>query len=406
MSDFPAPRFLDRQTPPHISTLILLAGVSALVMNMFLPSLPKMAEHFGVPYGVMQLSVPLYLGVNAALQVIIGPLADKYGRRNVLMGGIALFLVFTFGCLLSPDITTFLICRMGQASIVVGIVLSRASIRDVHDGDHAASMIGWVTMGMAAVPMIAPVVGGVLDEVFGWQSVFWAFVICGALILYLTWADLGETARPSDLTLAQQFKQYPELVRSPRFWGYTLSAAFASGAFFAYLGGAPFVGSEIFGLSPSVLGFYFGAPAVGYAVGNGITGKLVGRIGINAMIMTGSIIAFLTMALSLILFEIGAGTPFSFFGLMTFVGVGNGLVMPCANAGLLSVRPHLAGSASGLGGAIMLGGGGILSAGAGALLAPETGAFPLLWIQLFTCLAAIAAIGSVYWRERQLPGTS
>ena len=108
------------------------------------------------------------------------------------------------------------------------------------------------------------------------------------------------------------------------------------------------------------------------------------------------------VTLSLILFSIGQGTAFVFFGLMTCVGVGNGLVIPNATAGLLSVRPHLAGSASGLGGAIMIGGGAVLAAMAGALLTPETGAFPLLWIQTSTGVLALVSIATVYWREHRL----
>lgn len=402
MTNFVTARFHDRSTPPHVFTLMLLAGVSALAMNMFLPSLPIMAEYFGVDYSVMQLSVPLYLAVSALMQILIGPISDKFGRRIVIGAGFTMFVLFSLGCLVAPTVTIFLLCRMGQAFAVVGIVLGRAVIRDVHDGDKAASLIGWVTMGMAVVPMIAPAIGGALDELFGWQSVFWAFIACGLLAVYLTWADLGETARPSSLTIGQQFRQYPELLTSPRFWGYTLAAAFASGAFFAYLGGAPFVGSEIFGLSPSALGIYFGAPAVGYAIGNGFTGLWSARFGINAMILSGTIITLAGIALSLLLFLVGAGSAMAFFGPMTIVGVGNGLVLPNANAGLLSVRPHLAGTASGLGGAFMIGGGAALAALAGALLRPETGALPLLWLQLLTCFAALLAILSVYHRERRL----
>ena len=395
-------RFLDRTTPPNIATLTILAGVAAMVMNMFLPSLAKMAEHFGVSYGLMQLSVPLYLGVSAILQVLIGPISDKMGRRPVILGGIALFMVFTLGCIYAPNIWIFLFCRMAQASIAVCMVLSRAVIRDIHDNDDAASMIGWVTMGMALVPFVSPAIGGFLDESFGWHSVFWAFFFVGLLTFVLTWFDLGETSAPSGMTLSQQFRRYPELLSSPRFWGYCMAAAFCSGAFFAYLGGAPFVGSTIFGMGPAELGIAFGAPAVGYALGNGITGAFAIRFGINRMILWGSIAALSGTGLSLMLFHLGAGTLWTFFGLMTMVGLGNGLVIPNATAGMLSVRPHLAGSASGLGGAIMIGGGAVLAAIAGALLKPETGAFPLLWIQFLTCVAALVAILLVYRRERRL----
>ena len=373
-----------------------------MAMNMFLPSLPKMAEHFGVSYAFMQLTVPLYLGVSAVLQMIIGPLSDKFGRRPILLWGLALFVLFSLICIHAPSAEIFLFSRMAQAAVAVGMVLSRAAIRDIYDQEQAASMIGFVTMGMALVPMISPIIGGALDQLFGWKSVFWAFVLIGALAFAMTWNDLGETAQSSGKTLLEQFKEYPELFRSPRFWGYALAAAFSSGVFFSFLGGAPFIGSELFGLSPFWLGFCLGAPAVGYAIGNGITGRYAQKIGINRMILIGSFLNAGGVTVSLIIFLSGAGSAVTFFGLMTFVGLGNGFVMPNSTAGLLSVRPHLAGTASGLGGSIMIGGGAALSALAGSLLTIETGAFPLLWIQVATAVSGLAAIGAVFWRERQV----
>ncbi|KKL20997.1 hypothetical protein LCGC14_2449860, partial [marine sediment metagenome] len=124
MSDIPRVRYLDRKTPPHISTLILLAGLSAMVMNIFLPSLPAMAEHFGTDYAVIQLSVPLYLFFSGILQIFIGPISDNLGRRRVMLWGLGAFLVATAGCLLAPNIAVFLVFRMAQAVIATGMVLS------------------------------------------------------------------------------------------------------------------------------------------------------------------------------------------------------------------------------------------------------------------------------------------
>ena len=406
MKQAPAARFLDNRTPPHIATLIILAGMSAMVMNMFLPSLPNMTEHFATDYGVMQLSVALYLGVSGALQIFIGPISDKFGRRPVLLFGLSAFLLATIGCLLAPTAEVFLFFRMCQAVVATGMVLSRAAVRDMYDQDKAASMIGYVTMGMAVVPMVSPFFGGVLDELFGWKANFWALFILGSLTLWLTWSDLGETAAKSDKSLTAQFKEYPELLTSPRFWGYSLAAGFCSGAFFAYLGGGPFVGSVVFGMTPFWVGVYFGAPAIGYFFGNMLTGLFAQKYGINRLVMLGSLINAFGVVLSLSIFLAGYGSPLSFFGLMTFVGLGNGLVIPNATAGMLSVRPHLAGTASGLGGAIMIGGGAGLSALAGASLGPSTGAFPLLYIMTGTSLAAVFAVVTVLLRERQIARAS
>ncbi|ARE39896.1 Bicyclomycin resistance protein [Rhodovulum sp. P5] len=391
MPDTPKVRFLDRTTPPHIATLVLLAGLSALSMNIFLPSLPNMTAHFDTEYRLMQLSVALYLAVNAVLQLVIGPISDRYGRRPVLLVSIFLFLLTTVGCIFAPTAQVFLAFRMAQAVIVTGMVLSRAVVRDMVPDAQAASMIGYVTMGMALVPMIGPAIGGVLDQAFGWQASFAMLLLAGMGVLYIVWADLGETAKPQPISLLAQFRLYPELFSSRRFWGYALAASFASGAFFAYLGGAPFVGSEVLGLPPAALGLYFGLVALGYMAGNFISGRFSVRVGINGMLFRGAVTAGLGPALSMLLFGLGIFHPLSFFGPMMLVGLGNGMVLPNATAGMLSVRPHLAGTASGLGGAIMIGGGAGLSALAGALLVPGTGAWPLLAIMVTTSVMAVFA---------------
>ena len=402
MTSAPTVRYLDRATAPHISTLILLTGLSTLGMNVFLPSLPGMSAHFDTDYRVMQLSVAVFLGVSAVLQILIGPVSDKMGRRPVILGGLILFLLATIGCIFAPSAEVFLFFRMCQAISAVGMVLGRAAVRDMYSQDRAASMLGYVAMGMAVVPILGPAIGGVLDEAFGWTANFWLLIAMGVLAWMVTWADFGETAHKSGKSLAAQFREYPELLTSPRFWGYSLCAAFVSGAFFAYLGGAPFVGTEVFDMSPSELGYYFGAPAAGYIAGNFVSGRYSTRVGINPMIAGGCVVSALGIVLSIVLFYAGSGTPLTFFGFMAMVGVGNGMVMPNSTAGMLSVRPHLAGTASGLGGAINLGGGAALSAQAGAMLTPETGAFPLLWMMLITTLFGLVAIAVVIWRARRL----
>ena len=402
MTDAPQIRFFDRTTPPHISTLVLISGISALAMNIFLPSLPGMTAHFDTDYRLMQLSVAFFLAVNAIIQILIGPISDKFGRRPILIWGLVLFLIATLGCIFSPSVEIFLFFRMAQAVITVAMVLSRAAVRDMYPQDRAASMIGYVTMGMAIVPMIGPAIGGLLDEVFGWQANFWMLMLVGFVCLWFVWADHGETAYTSGKTLLEQFQEYPELLMSPRFWGYAMASAFTAGSFFAYLGGAPYVGTEVFGLATAQLGIFFGAPAIGYIFGNFLSGRYSVRFGINRMVLWGCLINASGLFLSLIIFLIGFGTVYSFFGFTVFVGIGNGMTLPNATSGMLSVRPHLAGTASGLGGALMIGGGAALSALAGALLAPGTGTLPLVFLMFTTSLFGVIAMFAVLWREQQL----
>ncbi len=402
MSDSYTARFLDRATPPHIVTLMLLAGVSALAMNVFLPSLPNMALHFETEYWVMQMSVAAYFAMNAILQIIIGPISDNLGRRPVILWGLALFSITSLGCIYAPNATIFLFFRMCQAVIVTAMVLSRAIIRDVVSADKAASLIGYVTMGMAVVPMLGPMVGGVLDETFGWEASFWLMFFSGIGLFAICYFDQGETKNKTGETLRQQFGHYPELFASPRFWGYSVASGLTSGAFFAYLGGAPYVGTEIFNLSPAILGFYFGAPALGYFAGNFISGRYSTRIGINNMVLYGAIVATVATSASLFIFGIGFGTPASFFGFMTLVGLGNGMTIPNATSGMLSVRPHIAGTASGLGGAILIGFGAILSAWAGLILSGSDSAMPVLWLMVGSTFGGLIAAIFVIQRAKTI----
>ena len=394
--------FLDRTTPPKIVTLILMAGLSALTMNIFLPSLPGMAVYFGVPYGVMQQSVALYLALSAALQIIIGPISDRYGRRKVLLGSLILFLLATIGTLLAPTAAWFLVLRMAQAVIASGMVLSRAVVRDMVADARAASMIGYVTMGMSLVPMLGPVIGGVLDDLYGWKANFALLLILGVATLALVWADLGETATLRRVSLMDQVRSYPALFASRRFWGYTLAAAFASGCFFAFLGGAPYVGDKIFGLSSTHVGALFALTAIGYAAGNFLAGRYSVRTGMNRMILLGTLVTSFGLVLLALLTLASLSGPTTFFGLTLFMGLGNGICLPNANAGMLSVRPDLAGTASGLGGAILIGGGAALAAVAGMLLGPGSSEMPLILLMLASSIASVIAILFVMRRARQI----
>jgi DHA1 family bicyclomycin/chloramphenicol resistance-like MFS transporter len=360
-----------------------------------------MARHFDTDYAVIQLAVSLYLAATALLQLLIGPLSDRFGRRPVLIGCFWIFLIGTIAAIYAPTIETFLACRFLQAFSAAGMVLSRAVIRDTVGPDEAASRIGYVTMGMSLVPMIAPSIGGYLDETYGWQSTFILTLGFGLFAIAIVYLDHGETNHHTSASFAAQLRNYPELFRSRRFWGYTLTASFTSGAFFAFLGGGPYVATEILGLSPSSYGIYFGILSAGYMLGNFCSARFSRRVGINRMMLLGNVIAATGMAGSIVLFSAGFFHPLSLFGPAFFTGVGNGITLPNANAGIVSVRPHLAGSASGLGGALQIGGGAALSVIAGAWLTPTSGAFPLLYVMCLSSLAAVASTSYVIYVARQ-----
>ena len=395
-------RFLDRTTPPHILTLVLITGMSASSMSIFLPSLATMTTYFETEYAIMQIALSGYLAATAVLQVFIGPISDRYGRRVLVLGSLVVFVLATIGALFATTVEVFLLFRILQAAVATSMALGRAIVRDIVPQDQAASMIGYVTMGMALVPMVGPMIGGALEQAFGWQATFVLLGLAGFATMMLVYFDLGETVKGEGTRFRDQLSTYPELFRSPRFWGYVLCAAFGSGAFFALLGGTSFVASEIFGLSPLWSGIALGAPAVGYATGNFFSGRFSVRVGINRMAIIGTSITICGLGLSAILTILGVHHPLNFFGFCIFLGLGNGIMLPNVMAGSISVRPHLAGTASGLSGAIMIGGGAALSQFAGSILTVETGTMPLQVIMLGVSIMALLSVLFVVWREKRI----
>jgi len=406
MVEFSKPVFLNRETQPSMLTLVLLASISALAMNSFLPSLPNMAEHFGSSTALMGLSVGVYLGTSAIFQILVGPLSDRIGRRTVSLWALIIFSVVSISCVYAPNTFVFMFLRALQAIAACTFVVARAVVRDTTETQASGSKIAYISMGTAICPMFGPALGGLLDGWFGWEANFWFIGGLGFFILLIAYFDLGETVPESTQGFRQQFSEYPELLLSRRFWGYCLASAFGAGAFFAYLGGGPFVGSIVYNLSPEMLGLYFGAPAIGYFFGNFLSGRFTIRFGIDAMILWGLWIIFSGLSLSMVCSYVGYGTVETFFGFMIFVGLGNGLTIPNATAGMLSVRPHLAGTASGLGGAMMIAIGAALSTLAGAFLVPGSNEMPLLMLMWFSSLSGVAVIIYVRQRNKKLKKSS
>lgn len=383
-------------------TVVLIAGIAALNLNVILPSLPSLAAQFHADYSVVAIAVSGYLALTGALQLVLGPMSDRYGRRPVLLGTGVVFLLATAGCMVAPTLGVFLFCRMAQSAVASGLVLSRAIVRDMVPAHQAASLLGYVTMGMSLVPMVAPMIGGALDEAFGWRSVFLFTLVAGAVIFALVWADLGETNAAPTTSLAQQFREYPALLGSLPFWGYALTAAFGTGVFYAFLGGGPWVAREVLDMSPTDLGLHFGFPAFGYLIGNFLSGRYAGRVGLGGMMLAGGIVTTAGVVMAIALFLLGTVGPLSFFTAMALTGLGNGLMLPSANAGVVSVRPDLAGSASGLAGALAIGGGAVLSVAGGALVGPSLGAMGLLWLMLGTAVLSVLTTIDVLRRPQLL----
>ncbi len=378
-----------------------MAGSSVAAMNIFLPMLPAIGADLGASPATSQYVLTLYLASIAITQLFIGPLADRYGRRPVLLTSSAIFLIATLICIFANSIEMLLFGRVLQATAAASVALSRAIIRDLYDRSKAASMIGYVTMAMAIIPMISPTIGGFVGELYGWRAPFIILFGVGSCVLLLIYFDLGETFPPVEAPFGKRLADYGSLLREPMIWGYFLCSTASSGAYFAFLGGAPFVGTEVVGVSPSVLGLYFATVAVGYIFGNFLSGRYSERLGIEAMMIYGGIIACIGVSLSLFLmmsFEPQIG--FLFYP-MILVGVGNGMTLPNANAGAVSVRPDLAGSASGLGGFLQIGGGAMIATLSGMLITVENQALPLYMLMFLASFVGAAIAAVMYFNARK-----
>jgi DHA1 family bicyclomycin/chloramphenicol resistance-like MFS transporter len=379
-----------RSSAPSILTLFVLAACGPAGMNLCLPSLPNIARDFDANYGLVQLLVTAYLVATAALQLLIGPLSDRYGRRPLVIACMAIFTVMSVAAVFAPTIEALLVIRVFQSAAAGGMVLSRAIVRDtVTTADEAASRIGYVTMGMALMPMVGPIIGGFLDEAFGWESTFLLMAAFGVFAFAVAWIDVGETNLNRSNSMTAQFRSYPELLRSPRFWGYSLTSGFGSGAFFAFLGGGPYVASEMLGLRPSEYGFNFAIISCGYMLGNFLSGRFSRKVGLDRMILAGNLIGLIGIAVGTVFAYTGHFSAITLFGAAATAAIGNGMSLPNSNAGMVSINPLIAGSASGLGGALQVGAGALMAFIAGAVIAGASSAMPLFVVMLASAFFAL-----------------
>ncbi|QFT32545.1 multidrug effflux MFS transporter [Roseibium porphyridii] len=354
-------RATERAARPSLAVLIAVSTVNPLAMQIYLPSLAGMMIVFSATAGEIQLSMSAFFVAVAVSQLIWGPLSDQYGRRPVIIVGMTLFVIGSILCLFAPTIEALVFARILQAAGgCTGMVLGRAIVRDLYGPNQAASMIGFVTMGMAVMPTIGPAIGGLLDEFFGWQGGFVLMLILGIGALWASIYKLPEThTERTKVGPRQVVKSYTDLCREPLFWSYALTAAFSALTYFAYLGGAPYIAAGMLSLSAAEMGFYFMFVALGYIAGNFISGKFAERVGLMPMIMAGTLIGILSVSIIATFTYFNGLSAQILFLPMFLLGLGNGVCLPSALSGAVSVRPELAGSASGLTASLQVGAGAI-----------------------------------------------
>jgi DHA1 family bicyclomycin/chloramphenicol resistance-like MFS transporter len=334
--------------------MALLAAITALApfsLQIFLPALPAIQASFAVAPGVVQLALSLSILANAVANLAYGPISDRFGRRPVLLVGLAAFIAGSLGCALAPSIELLVVARIVQSiGGAAGMVLARAIVRDLYDRERSASIIAYLTMAMVVAPMLAPTIGAVLIDVASWRAIFYLVTGIGVALTWPIVVTLAETRPPQAGRLGGPFAGAGALLRSGLFWSYVLQSTFGICVFFAFIAGAPYFMINVLGRSATEYGLWFILVSAAFMAGNLVAGRYSPRIGLDRMVLTGSLLAVAGAGLALALLLGGAWTPLALFGPMMAVGLGNGFAVPNAQAGALSVNALLAGTASGIAG--------------------------------------------------------
>lgn len=357
-----------RPSKGFILLLILISTTSPLGINLYLPSLPAMSRDLQVDFVAIQFTLSLYLGGVALGQLFMGPLSDRFGRRPVLLVGLLLFALGSVMCMLAPNAGTLYLGRLVQAlGGSAGIALGRAIVRDLFGRELAASMLGYVTMGVSLAPMLAPTVGGLLETFWGWRAAFAFLAAIGLTVFALSLMRLPETNQRLGSTQRRPpLADYAALMRSRAYWSFTLTNALTSCAFYSFIASASYVMIDILGRGPVEYGLYSALISTGYIAGNFVSGRFAVRVGIARLVSLGTIITIFAVGAMAVLFASGVHHPLALFAPVMFLTLGNGLIIPCCIAGAISVKPEAAGAASGLIGSTQI--------GAGAIVAPLVGA--------------------------------
>jgi MFS transporter, DHA1 family, multidrug resistance protein len=341
--------------PGTFALTALLAGLSAvgpLTTDMYLPSLPDIARQFGASSAQVQLTISAYLVGFAAGQIIYGPVSDRHGRKPVLIGAIALYCAASLACALSTSIEMLIVARAFQAlGGSGGIVLTRAIVRDIYSGAHAGRELSVIGSVMALAPVLAPILGGLIQTAFGWRVTFLALVGAGFAGAAVVWVLLPETLNnraAEPVSLPSMLRSYRIVGRNLAYLAYLSITSASYAGLFAWISGSAFVLQDLYGLAPFDFGVAFALGSVGYMIGSAIAARLVIRLGLDGVLglggcacaagglaMVAAVASGLTSSMSLVL-------P------MAVYLAGLGMVLPQGIAGAMTPFPERAGAASSL----------------------------------------------------------
>ena len=367
--------------------LALLTAMGPLSVDMYLASLPAIERALSATTAQVQLTISIYLVGFALAQVIYGPLCDRYGRRPVLLAALGIFTVATLLCAAAPTIVVLEGGRFVQALGGAGAtVIARAIVRDLYSGARAGRELSLMGATMALAPIVAPVIGGALQIVFGWRASFILMVAVGTGIAAVVWRLLPETLlrrSPEPISIGSIVRGYGGFLRTSSFRAYLGIIACSYGGLFAWISGSAFVLQQIYGLDPFTFGIGFGISTAGYLLGTLVATKIVMRIGIGSTIGIGATVQALGGSIMLLPEIFGFSSAVWILAAIAMYLGGMGLTGPQAMAGALTPFPQQAGAASSLFGFVQQTWSAMLGAAVGALLV--YGAWPMA--------AAIACMG-------------
>ncbi|PIE25078.1 MAG: Bcr/CflA family drug resistance efflux transporter [Neptuniibacter caesariensis] len=392
---------MEQQKPlPPIAYFTIMSMVSPIALNILLPALPDVADNLGVTTSEVQLSLTLYLFSLAVGQLICGPLADRFGRRPVLLVGITIHFV---GCLLgafADDLSTLLTARVLQAlGGCTGMVLARTIMLDRFSRDLAAGKIGYITLSIALSQAIAPTLGGHINLQFGWQYLFHFSLLLSTVSWLIVMFMIPETAKEKtgSLRLNRIMQQYWDVLKAPDYLGFALSTTFIAAAFYLFIGSAPYIVDRHIGGSSADFGNWFLLVSLGFMFGSFNAAKLSAKLGIRRMITLGhslSLLGAIIMLVSMLSFGLNYITLFAPMALFT---IGRGFSQPGGQSAGISCSTNSPSTASGLMGFIQLLTGTLI-----AQVTPLILAFGPIWIMTAILLCPMLAFSAFYTTRKQL----
>ena len=331
--------------------LAALTGIGPLSTDMYLPSLPDISNRLDATTAQTQLTISAYLVGFALGQLLYGPASDRFGRKPVLTAGLLIYCAASFLCAFASSIEMLMLARALQAvGACSGIVLARAIVRDLYSGARAGRELSLMGMVMALAPILAPVIGGVLQTLFGWRANFVALTASGLLIVLAVWLLLPETLqrRSPALKLTGLLRSFGGFLRDGNFLAHTGLVVFVFAVLFAWISGSSFVLQDIYGQSAFDFGIAFGIGSVGYMAGSALAAKFVGRYGIDKVSGFGAAAAAIGGLLMVGAVALDFRSGFALVLPMALYLAGMGGVLGQAIAGAMQPYHDRAGAASSL----------------------------------------------------------